>query len=270
MEDAVEKFSIFGGVGWQSMDTSREAIELIKESVLPDFRYIRNDVTELTTGLPLYHAILSGIAQGDGRTHTAFKRANVSAEVGLKAIQELQESGIIKVVKPKMVSSSWKELEPISNKLYFTSPFLRFWFAFVSPIFKGIRDGDYKEIEKLFANRKSEFMQLPFIQLSHELLKLNFIDDKIDEIQSYWDNEIELDIFAKTESGKVVVGLCKYTNSKLKKSELSRLEALCEKANIQADIFVLVSKTGFSNELKSLKGESLRLMSLKNFKKLVE
>jgi hypothetical protein len=227
-------------------------------------------VTEVTTGLPLHHSILTGIAQGDGRTQTAYKRANVSPEVGQNAIEELRESKIIRVAKAKMLSSSWKDGESVANKLYFTSPFLRFWFAFVSPIFKGIRDGDYKELRELFANRSAEFIQLPFVELSHELIKMNFIDDKIKEIGSYWNNEIELDILATTESGKIVVGICKYTNSKLKKSELTRLQELCAKANIKADIFVIVSKSGFSNELKTLKGQNLRLLTLKNFKKLVE
>lgn len=270
MQDAIEKFAIFGGVGWGEMDTSKPSIELIESLILPDFRYIRNDVTEVTTGLPLHHAILSGVAQGDGRTQSAFKRANVSAEVGQRAIEELRESKIIRVQKAKMLSSSWKEGESVANKLYFTSSFLRFWFAFVSPIFKGIRDGEYKELEELFTNRSTEFLHLPFVELSHELLKLNFVDDKIVEISSYWDNEVEIDILATTASGKVVVGSCKYVNPKLKKSELTRLQELCEKANIKADIFVLVSKNGFSNELKQQKGENLKLLTLKNFKKLVE
>ena len=270
MEDAIEKFAIFGGVGWRKMDASRVPMELIEELVLPDFRYIRADVTELTTGLPLHHSILTGVAQGDGRTRTAFKRANVAAEVGANAVEELKESGIIKVVKPKVIATSWKDKESVANKLYFTSPFLRFWFAFVSPIFKGVRDGDYTEIRALFENRKSEFVQLPFVQLSHELLKLNFVEDPIVDIQSYWDEKIELDIFATTASGKVVVGLCKYANAKLKKSELSRLEELCKNAGINADVFALVAKSGFTNELKALKGENLRLVTLKNFKKLVE
>jgi len=270
MEDAIEKFAIFGGVCWDKMDTSRASIELIEELILPDFTYIRNDVTDVTTGLPLHHSILTGIAQGDGRTQTAFKRANVSAEVGTKAIEELKESGIIKVMKPKAFGESWKNKESVANKLYFASPFLRFWFAFISPIFKGIRDGDYKEVHTLFENRKSLFVQLPFVELSHEVLKLHFIEDTIVEVQSYWDNEIELDILAKTASGRVVVGVCKYTNTKLKKSELSRLQEICANADINADIFVLVSKSGFSNELKALKGENLRLITLKHFKKLVE
>jgi len=270
MEDTIEKFSIFGGVGWGAIDTSKESIELIEELILPDFRYIRNDVTELTTGMPLHHTILSAIALGDGQTHTAFKRANVSKEVGENAVSELCDTGIIKLDKSKAVFTSWGENEGVSNRLYFTSPFLRFWFAFISPIFKGIRDGDYKEIRERFANRKVEFIQLTFVELSQELLRFTFKEDKIKEIGSYWDNNSELDIYATTVSGKIVVGSCKYTNAKTKKSELTRLQELCEKSNIKADIFVIVSKNGFSNELKSLKSENLKLLTLKNFKSLVQ
>ncbi len=270
IEDAVEKFAVFGGVGWGNMDTSKPTMELIESLILPDFRYIRNDVTEVTTGMPLYHSILTGIAMGDGKTHTAFKRANTSQDVGMNAIDELCDTGVIRLQKGSKHFTSWEANESVSNKLFFTSPFLRFWFAFISPIFKGIRDGDYKEVRERFANREASFLQLPFVELSHELLKLSFADDKIVEIGTYWDNKIDLDVYAKTKSGKIIVGMCKYTNAKLKKSELTKLQEACEKSNIKADIFVLVSKSGYSNELKSLKSDSLKLFTTKHFKALVK
>ncbi|MEA2098542.1 MAG: DUF234 domain-containing protein [Campylobacterota bacterium] len=269
-EEAVEKFSIFGGINWGDIDTSKPSIELIEKVILPDFRYIRNDVTELTTGMPLYHSILTGVAQGDGKPHTAFKRANVTKEVGENALDEIIDTGIIKLEKSKKIFTSWAESEAISNKLYFTTPFLRFWFAFVSPIFKGIRDGDFKEIRDKFTNRENEFVQLTFTQLAHEVLKLSFVDDPILEISTYWDNNVDIDIYAKTKSGKIIAGTTKYTNAKIKKSELNRLKESCEKTGMKADIFVLFSKKGFSSELKSLKGENLKLFTVKNFKKLVE
>jgi len=221
--------------------------------------------------MPLYHSILSGIAQGDSKTHTAYKRANTSPEVGDKAIEELCDLGIIRLEKSNKIFTSWAEndAKKVSNKLYFTSPFLRFWFAFISPLFKGIKEGDYKEVTKKFANNEAEFVNLVFQQLSQELLKKSFSEDKIIECSSYWDNEVELDIYAKTASGKVIAGVCKYTNSKVKKSELNKLKESCEEAKIKADIFVIVSKKGFSNELKALKGESLKLYTMKSFKALV-
>ena len=269
-EEAIEKFSVFGGVSWGHIDTSKSSMELIEKVILPDFRYIRNDVTEVTTGMPLYHSVLTGIAQGDGKPHTAFKRANVSKEVGENALDEIIDTGIIRLEKSKKIFTSWAENEAVSNKLYFTSPFLRFWFAFVSPIFKGVRDGDYKEIREAFTNRESEFVQLTFTQLAFEVLKSTFIEDPIVEISSYWDNDVEIDIFATTASGKIIAGTTKYTNAKVKKSELTKLQESCEKASMKADIFVIFSKRGFSNELKSLKGENLKLLTVKNFKKLVE
>jgi len=267
LEDAIEKFAIFGGVGWGDIDTSKPSYELIKKLILDDYAYIRNDVNEITSGAPLYHALLSAIAMGDGKTHASYKRAKLDKEVGDKAVTELVERGIIYLEKPKKAFTSWAENEQLDNKLYFTTPFLRFWFAFVSPLFKGIRDKDYTEVKKRWQNREAEFANLIFTQLSYALLQESFKEEeKIKEISEYWDKKIALDIYAKTVSGKTIVGSTKYTNAKVKKSELSRLQELCEKAGIDADIFVIVAKKGFSSELKALKGERVRLYTLKNFK----
>ncbi len=90
------------------------------------------------------------------------------------------------------------------------------------------------------------------------------------EIGSYWDRGVQIDILAKTKSGKVVAGICKYSNQKAKKSELSKLQEQCRQAELTPNIHVIVSKGGFSNELKALKGEDLKLFALKNFKTLIE
>ncbi len=270
-EDLVEKFTIFGGVGWGNIDTSKPSYALIEQFILQDYNYIRNDVSDITGGAPLYHALLSAIAMGDGKTHASYKRAKLEKSVGDKAVEELTERGIIRIEKPKKEFTSWTDNEKLDNKLYFTTPFLRFWFAFVSPLFKGIRDGDYSEVKKRWENREAEFTNLIFTQLSYELLQFVFSEqDPIIEISSYWDKEAEFEIFAKTQSGKIIVGSTKYTNAKIKKSELTRLQELAKKANIDADIFVIISKKGFSSELKSLKGENLRLYTAKNFKLLTE
>jgi len=260
MEDAIEKFAVFGGVQWGDIDTSKPTFELVKELILEDYSYIRNDINELTDGLPLYHSILSAIALGDAKTHTAYKRANISKDVGDKAIDELCKTGIIKLKKSKKSSP----------KLYFNSPFLRFWFAFVSPLFKGIKKGDFKEVQERFANRQGEFVNLTFAQLTQEFLKLSLKDEGLLECGSYWDDRDELDIYAKTKSKKIIVGSSKYTNSKIKKNELSKLQEISKRLDIEADVFVIFSKKGFSKELKSLKGENLRLYTLKNLKSMVE
>lgn len=268
LENAVEKFAIFGGVEWGNVDTSKPTFELIEKLILDDYTYIRNDIHEVTTGMPLFHSILSGIATGDSKTHTAFKRANVTKEVGDKALGELLEIGIIKRTKHKKQFTSWSEHEVVSDKLYFVSPFLRFWFAFVSPLFKGIKEGDYKEVKERFSNRKDEFVNLIFEQLCREFLKLEL--KEISKCSSYWDNKNDIEIYALTEDKKTIAGSCKYTNTKVKKNELTKLREKCEQSGIKADVYVLFAKSGFSNELKALKGENLKLYTLKSLKKLTE
>ncbi|MEO1953701.1 MAG: DUF234 domain-containing protein [Campylobacterales bacterium] len=269
IEAVIERFAIFGGKSFD-IEYYLPIDELIEYEILEKYKYLHEDITELTDGRPLLHAILTGIALGDRRTHSAFKRARVSEKEGLEAVDELIKLNLVKLEKTKQKSTSWVDADKADDKLVFTSPFLRFWFAFVSPIFKGIKDGEFKEFKKRYENHKAEFTDYIFTQLSYELLKQNFTDDKIVEIGSYWNKDIEIDIYAKTASGKTIVGTTKYTNSKMKKSELTKLQQMCKDANIEADIFVLVSKKGFSSELKSLKSDTVKLYTLKHFKTLVK
>ena len=255
-------------------------MEQIEEVILDNYDHLHREIIDITLGDKIYHSLLTGIAMGDGRTHSAFKRARISEEMGHPAIRYLCQNGIIELEAsreiplqkehPNRKSKEEIEQHPVSDKLNFSTPFMRFWFSFVSPLFKGIQQGDYAEVEERFANREQEFTDPVFEKLSIELLKKSFEADPIVAIGSYWDKEVEIGILAKTESGKIIAGECKYTNTKIKKNELSKLGEKCTLAGFEPDIYVLFAKRGFSNELKSLKGENLRLFSLKNFKKLLE
>lgn len=267
LEQALEYFSVFGGMGW-SVDMGKPLDALIEGKVLKNYTYIHGDITKLTQSDKMSHALLSAVAVGDGRVHSALKRARISRVEGEKVIHSLCSKNLLK--REYSLESPPNEDEKIDEKLNFNTPFMRFWFAFVSPYFKTIKEGDFKEAKEQFANRKSEFFELTFKKLSHELIKKSLGDDVIVEIGSYWDREAQIDILAKTKSGKIVAGICKYSNQKAKKSELTKLQEQCRAAELTPDICVIVSKSGFSNELKALKGEDLKLLGLKNFKTLIE
>jgi hypothetical protein len=117
---------------------------------------------------------------------------------------------------------------------------------------------------------KQDFSDLVYDQLVMELLKKSFKEDRIEKIGSYWDKNNEIDILAKTKSGKIVAGICKYSKSKAKKSELTKLKEQCAMAQLEPEIFVIFSKSGFSNELKKEKGAALKLFALKNLKTLMD
>ncbi len=260
IQQAVEYFMVFGGLN-EKIDKNKDILELIQTNILERYNNLNNMVANITKRDGFYHSLLSGVALGDGRFHSVYKKARTTQKEAEDILDELCEIGVIEVAD---------DLNFYSDKLYFTTPFMKFWFAFISPFYKDIKQSEYDEIFKRFENKKQEFMQDIFVQLSKELIKLNFSDDPIDEMDSYWDKDINIDIVANTVSGKVIAANCKYTNTKMKKSELNKLKEDCSKALINADIFILCAKNGFSSELKALKNKELGLISLKNFKKLVE
>ena len=267
-ETSFEFFCVFGGSGL-AVDMSLSLEEAIERTILDNYRDLHRDINAITGGDADAHALLAGVALGDRRTHSAYKRARLSREAGDKAVAAMREAGVIEREKARPNSFSWIDDDVISDRLHFTSPFLRFWFAFVSPIFRGIKEGDYEEFRTRYANHAAGFCDVVFERLAMELIRVEFADDPVAEIGGYWDKNVEIDVIAKTASGRTVAASCRYVNAKLKKSELTKLQHSCEKAGFKTDVFVLMAKNGFSGELKSLKGENLRLLSLRHFKKLL-
>lgn len=159
--------------------------------------------------------------------------------------------------------------DKVARKLLFTAPFLRFWFAFISPIYKGIKEKKYEEFYKLFENKQAEFGNFVFEELCMEFTRDLFKEDPIKQFGKYWDEKREIDLVAKTTSGKIIAGNCKYINSKIKKNELNKLIEDCKSIDLKVDIFLVFSKSGFSSELKSQKSESIRLFTPKSFKLLL-
>ncbi len=269
-ETAVEYFAVFGGMGWR-VSTYKSIEELIEEKVLVNYRYIHGDTTLITQSNPVYHSLLSALALGDRREHSAFKRANLKREEGEDAIDFLIEKGLLTL--NASIEKPVDEKDNNSDKLLFTQPFMRFWFSCISPYYKSIREGDYAEVKERWSHMKHGFSDLIYSQLIMEIIKKSFKDDAnggyIKSIGSYWDSHVEIDILAKRKSGKMIAGICKYSKSKANKSDLTKLKEMCAKAELEIDTFVIFSKSKFSSELKKEKGEKLKLLSPRNMSSLM-
>jgi len=246
-------FAIFGGLD-DDIDASKPLEVLIKEHILEPYKQLHSLITSFTQSNPIYHKLLTGVAQGDGRA--AFKRAGISSVEGEKAVETMSEAGFLRT------QASYKN--PDQQRLNFTLPFFRFWFAFISPIFKGIANGDYSEFEQLFANRKNEFYLRMFEQLFEEVILENI--DEAMSVRAYWDSQIYIPIIVTCKDRTILAGSVKYSAQKMKKSELSILQSLTKNANIKADGYILISKNGFSNELKNTNEPNLRLFTQKHLK----
>lgn len=269
METAVNYFAVFGGLDVK-IDMSKPLRTLIRRHILSSYDEIQEHIQKLTKNSTPYHKILTGIALGDRRINSAFKRAEIEYDEGINSIYELEELNIIQTeTSMDFLTKNFEENEA-ADKLLFTAPFLRFWFAFVSPLYRGVSRGEFDESFERFDNYHNEFMQLIFEQLCHEFIKISFSNDAIEEIGRYWDEQKnEINLLAQTESGKIIIGSCKYTNSKMKKTELNILKEYCEELEITPDFVVLFSKSGFTNELKDEKGNGLKLYTVKSLKSLI-
>ncbi len=270
VDKAVEYFCVFGGMGWK-IDVSKPVDQLIEEKVLKNYRYIHGDITKITQSNNTYHALLTAIATGDRREHSAFKKANLKREEGEEAIDTLIKSELI--LFDKSVEKPINENDANSDKLLFTQPFMRFWFSCISPYYKGIRENDYKEFKTYWSEHKATFGHLIYTQLVMEVIKQSFKEAPkggyIGTIGAYWDKHTQIDILAKRKSGKFVAGLCKYSKAKAGKSELSKLKEKCKQAELDVEIFVIFSKNKFSSELKKEKSNNVILLSIRNLQILL-
>jgi len=268
-EIAVEFFTVFGGLN-REIDCSKDLKSQIEVHILKRYRYIRNDISAITKGDDEAHKILAGLALGDRRTNSSFKRCKISFDNGIDIVDDQCKLGMLKLEKSFQKFTNKPVNNDISEKLIFTTPFAHFWFAFVSPVFKGVRDGDFTESLGAFFNKQAELTAFVYEQLCHIMIKEFYKDDEIKQLGRYWDNSKDIiNLLGKTKSGKVIAGKVTYKNSKVKTSILNELKANCEALGIKVDTYVLFSKKGFTSELKSLKSDSIKLYSLRNLNSLV-
>lgn len=266
-EQAIAYFAVFGGMGWK-VDLSKPIEKIIEKKLLDNYRYIHGEITTMTQSNRSYHQLLTALATGNRRAHSAFKNANLDRNAGENAIAFLVRSGILKIERPLAVPLDWDEQS--SDRLLFVNPFMRFWFSSISPYFKGIKTGDYSEFEQRWANLKPSFSNLVVERLVLETLKQGFNNEPLEKVGSYWDKSVEIDLLAKTESGKQIAGVCHFAKAKASKNELAKLQGDCAKAGLKIDTFIVFSRSKFSNELKKAKGEKLRLLSMRHLRFITE
>ncbi|MGA1932366.1 DUF234 domain-containing protein [Arcobacter sp. YIC-464] len=269
MQTAIKYFSVFGGYDVK-IDTTKPLEELIKSHILNNYEELKREVHYLTGGYHIDHAILSGVALGDRRTNSSFKRAHVSFEEGMSSVENLCDRGIIEIESSFNFLAKKANNSDIAKKLLFTTPFLRFWFAFVSPIYKGIRDRKYTEFEERFQNNFTQFQEFIFEELCMEYTRDFYEKEGIKDLGKYWDKSREIDVVLQTKDNKIVVGVCKNTTAKIKKAVLTKLMQDCKDIGLNADVFILFANNGFSNELKAMKSEELRLFNAKSLKLLTQ
>jgi len=279
MEIQISYFSVFGGLGWD-IDTSKPIIELIQEIILENFDILNAKIQELIDTEPTHKRLLQALAVGDRRIFSAFNRAGLNNGNGGAALNYLQDIGLIQMeysrerhprdINPKAKLKRRDARHRISHKVLFAHPFVRFWFYFIAPQIKNIKNKNYDVLLSSIQEHLNSYTSLIFEELSEVLLNYNLRDAQIVSSGSYWDANLEIDILTITDDEKIYVSECKWTNHIINKKELHKLREKCVKLDITPTQIILFSKRGSSKELQQLKSTTLALYSSEDFEALVK
>ena len=279
METQIEYFAVFGGLGLE-IDTTKPIAFLIEDLILQNFDELNEKIEHLTMGEVNNRRLLTALAIGDRRIFSAFKRAGFNNGNGGSALNFLQEKGLVQIeysreepaksLNPKGKLKKEIARHRISHKVLFTHPFIRFWFYFINPHIRDIKNGDYERLFKNFETKQNSYTSLVFEELSEVLLNYNLRDAQILSSGSYWDAYVEIDILTVTSDERVYVAECKWTNHRVNKKELHKLQDKCVRLDIEPSQVILFSKRGFSKELKLLESKDLALYSCEDFEALVK
>ena len=279
MEILISYFAVFGESGIE-IDTTVPLPELIETKILDHYGEHYN---RIHTGILEDRgviALLQAVAKGDRRIHSACRRAGLSEAKGGELVDYLRTIGILELEAsreappereyPKQKLKREVARHRISHKLRFRSPFLRFWFRFISPKHRRIEQGDYESVLAKFEEQDTAFTGLVFEEVSQLYLRYKLGNDPYLRCGSYWDRRIELDILARTPGGGFIVGECKWTNTNVNKGELQKLQEKCALVGLESEQIWLFAKRGFSNELEAMRSDTLVLVSAEDMKELLE
>jgi len=270
-DTALEYFTVFGGTGWD-VDTSKSVDTLIEAKVLRNYEPIHNSITRYTHGNGLYHMLLTIIASGEEYEDAVFKKGRVGRDKGEEAMDYLEMKSLLKF--DTSIEKPLKSSDGKSDRVLFELPFMRFWFAVVSPYYKNISTGDFSEFEEKLGQLRGNFSILLSNLLVRELVKQSFIEkfsnDPIVSIGSYYDKYTHIEILAKRKSGKMLAGACKYAKEPAKINMFNTLKEKGQKAELDVSDYVLFSKNGFSSEVEQIKDADLTLLSQSHLASLLD
>jgi hypothetical protein len=213
------------------IDTTLLKKELIYKHILLNYEVLQKLVNNLLDNNKYSTKLLRALSIGDRRIFSSFKKARLNNINGGIALNHLVENGLVTIehsrevdkrtIKPKLSKEESKHR--ISDKFLIVYPFVRFWFYFVYPNLKEIKNKDYKKFFEDYENKKYSYTSLVYEELSRIMLSYHLRDEIIDSVDSYWDANIEVDILVTTKSKNIYIAECKWTNHKINKKELNKL-----------------------------------------------
>ncbi len=280
MEEEIEYFSVFEGFEkLEKISFSQSIFEDIKKYILQDYEKIckkfkMEDNEQEQNEIELF---LKKIALGERKIYSVFRDGKISQIKGRNIYKKLFEKDFIKKELSREKPPIKNKKQPIKkhlrqykveDKIKFSKQFYRFWFTFIAPNKKLVKEKKFDEVINIIRKDFDKYVSFSFEELSNELFKLINQNNKYIETGSYWERNKEIDMLAKISEKGFIAGECKWKNQKICKNTLNKLQKKCQNIDFQIEGYALFSKSGFSKELLSSKYDKILLFDLKSFERL--
>ncbi len=276
IQESITYFSVFDGFDNINAIKSYENIfQSIEHLILKDYKRVQKEFPFNKIDLDS-KKMLNRIAIGNRKNQSIYK--DFSQFKGRNIYKNLMFMGIIeqeysreKPIKksPKQILKKELRSYRIEHKIKFKRDFHRFWFTFIYPNIDLLEKKEYTKVLEIIKDKLDYYVSLTFEDLSNELIKSDFQNQILDS-GSYWDKYIELDLLIKFNNGTLLAGECKWTNHKISKNILNKLQKKTQKSHLDIHYFALFCKNSFSNELLNNRKKEILLYELKDFERLLK
>ncbi|BAF69793.1 DUF234 domain-containing protein [Nitratiruptor sp. SB155-2] len=271
IEKAIISFALFDGVEqYFTLDFDKS----IEENILT---VLRNFECFIKPFSQQNNFFLSALATGDRKIESAIKKSFSKEQEGYESLQRFIDQNIIEkefsretLPKKEPKKRLKKELRRyrIQHKAKFSRAFYRFWYRYIYPSLEQLHNQEFEQVQAFILSDLDNFVSFTFEELSNELLKERFPEHI--RSGSYWDRKVEIDLLMELDNGNVIIGECKWKNSKICKKTLSSLQKKSQIAGFSPTYYALFSKSSFSNELLKSKEKNILLFDLEDFKEWSE
>ncbi|WP_039767852.1 ATP-binding protein [Caldicellulosiruptor sp. F32] len=216
-----------------------------------------------------YFSIIKSIALGNHKLSQIAQSLSTAQTKLTKYLNTLIDLDIVRREVP--VTEEYPEKS--KRGLYFINDnFIDFWFKFVYPYREQL---ELDNTEYVIENIKSKIVtnHISFIyeevcrQILMDLIKTKEIDIQLDRIGKWWDSKSEIDIVGISKNtGHVVFGECKYSQRVVDIDVFFNLKKKAENIKVfpeQKELYILFSRTGFSERLLEFAKETKNLILMK-------
>ena len=272
-DDAIKIYSTTGGIAqyvtfYQEYNSVEVGIhKLFFETNGRLFQEANNLLQQEFNEISTYTSILRAIGNGEKNSAQISKKSNIELKSISVYLKKLIEIDIIKIVDNPLSSKKKDRRYKISD-LYF-----RFHYSFIEPNVSIITSLGFQSSQYVLNNQYSEYLGYVYEEIIRQNCFYYALNKKLPfmpiTVGKWWGNiqkdgawiESEIDLIAYNNDS-IVFGECKYKSKAAGLKELDNLKLKSQFVNSQGRkvYYLIASKSGFTDELKSVLSDDIILI----------